>query len=710
MGFVSSASSVYLDVHLTNYGRGVVLTGDLKTAISQFSLSDIDIDYRQPVSTGHTVTSQGGLLPDITGNHANCATGVNDGFKCSSLVHQTPTQSTAKGHPQVVVGIDKDLNGNVVYYSDVEIEVYMHDYYALCKLLAQMYSEDHQILYNPYQGTTFTEQQNAFINSFSATSSISSGTFGKALITQALQNLKTKKRGQFVDFWDEVKVNYPGIGKTVENINITSSNQTYMNNAAAITGRLALEGQGCGVNNNYDTEQKYAAINEGLLSSTNIGNSPFTLAFSHSWSGNAPKKGAGPAGIGFTTTEFGYLVLGNSIDWASAQYKYKTYAGIFGNYSVGDYDVNKHFLGFVQPSEFENAQATNYTVNDSTGYGISVVGYGSPASPTYNQTYQRVDVVLPSLKWGITTPPPAPIFDGEDNTNQGLQELGDFGYRGSSDPSTQTTWSNLYYPIKESRATTVKENIDLTLFNFTPGNTTIPEYHQSTYTNNADDTFALLGTNFEYTNMLTPNGVNGTTTPSVEGLWGITGVDVERGKHYYNWYGRMMITGDEFFRSLYQNYNLGNSAFPTYTSQYSARTDASGTAEEIDDFNIKIPMEFKIHSSDSPSVAPATCTVTLVYNKRAAKQSVGYSGFSDFASNDPKVPYWRIFDKTIPEDTDAVHTVAGTYNNIRARFYGEDGENIAAYTTDPTQVTTDGNLTTGKRIFRKVVAGGTVVS
>jgi hypothetical protein len=61
MGFVSSASSVYLDVQLTNYGRGVVLSGDLKTRISKFGLSDSDIDYRLPINTGHTTSSQGGL-------------------------------------------------------------------------------------------------------------------------------------------------------------------------------------------------------------------------------------------------------------------------------------------------------------------------------------------------------------------------------------------------------------------------------------------------------------------------------------------------------------------------------------------------------------------------------------------------------------------------------------------------------------------------
>ena len=56
------------------------------------------------------------------------------------------------------------------------------------------------------------------------------------------------------------------------------------------------------------------------------------------------------------------------------------------------------------------------------------------------------------------------------------------------------------------------------------------------------------------------------------------------------------------------------------------------SADGIDDFNIKIPMEFKIYSDENSDALPATCKITLVYNKRAAKQSIGYSGFSDFSN------------------------------------------------------------------------------
>tara|TARA_R110000824_G_scaffold128077_1_gene288807 strand:+ start:261 stop:2366 length:2106 start_codon:yes stop_codon:yes gene_type:complete len=700
MAFVSSASSVYLDVHLTNYGRGVVLTGDLKTRVSKFSLSDTDIDYRQPISTGHTVTSQGGLIPGVTGNHVNCSSGVNDGFLCSSYIHQVATPiDPGKKASQVVVGIDKDLTGIKTYYSDVDVEVYIHDYYALCKLLSHIYAEDHELLYGHLLGggsSTATELQNAFLTSFSASSQIQSGTWTKQTIKTALEIVNGKHRGQFIDFWDDIKVYYPNLGFTEEQVSITSSDQTYMNNAAAVTGRVSLTTDSCN-STVYDTEQK--GYKSGLLNKIKgnnggVSTSPFTLAFSN---GSEGKKGAGPAGIGFTTTEFGYLVLGGGVDWGTTS-GYKYYPSTFPDYNAAgniNYDTKKYFLGFVHPVEFENAPELDNTAQSSTGRRVPIKGYDEQDVET-RFTYAKVKTVLPTLKYGITIPPNNQTNPGDENIKLAQS------YQQTHLSDNQQQYSNYYYPIIESRATTIKEVFDLSSYSW-GANTTIPEYHQSTYTDNALDTFALLGTNFEYTNVtktVNKTGVDGQTVPSVERLFNINSQDIRVGKHYYNWFSRMMITGDEFLRAVYKNYNRGNSSFPTITTQFSARTGTSDTAEELDDFNVKIPLEFKIYSEENNKAMPATCTVTLVYNKRAVQQSIGYSGFSDFTSVDPNVPYWRIYDRVLS---------SGSYGDRKPRFYGEDGENITSYTCDPTQVSTDGTLTTGKRIFRKVLAGGTVI-
>ena len=69
MGFVQSASTQYIQTVLTNYGRGLLVSGTttglggLTNFVKKFGLSDIDIDYRQTSLTGHT--AQLGFIPDV---------------------------------------------------------------------------------------------------------------------------------------------------------------------------------------------------------------------------------------------------------------------------------------------------------------------------------------------------------------------------------------------------------------------------------------------------------------------------------------------------------------------------------------------------------------------------------------------------------------------------------------------------------------------
>lgn len=697
MAFITSASSVYLDVQLTNYGRGVVLTGDLQSRISKFSLSDIDIDYRQPISTGHTTISQGGLIPDISGNHLNCSNGVNDGFKCSSYIHQTAEFiDPGQGDAQVVIGIDKDMNGVKTYYSDVNVDVYIHDYYALCKLLSLIYAEDNTLLFKNLTSdgdSTVSEQQQAFLKSFSATSQINSGSFNEATIKTALELVQNKHRGQFLDFWDEIKVNYPNYGKVNENVYITSPSQTYMNNAAALSGRLALKTNTCNDTSlNYNTLQKYSE--NGLMKEIQGNNgamsiSPFTLAFSS----NQDKKGCGPAGIGFTTTEFGYLNLGPDTKWGTQTDYFPKYQKIFAPYSSDvNYDTKKYFLGFVHPVEFENMQSMDYTITGKIK-SVPVAGFENN-SEIKSATYGKIKNVLPSLKFGWSVPLDTPVIKGVG----GPSDSDDASGKGRFDNilSKKIGYANFYYPIKSTRAQKIQKTLSYSDKSWA-SSLEVKNYHQSTYTDHEMDTFALLGTNFEYTNILDNNqGAQGGTEPSVSAMFGITGQDVQTGNHYYNWFTRMMSSGDEFFKAIQTNYSVGNKSYPTITEQYSAKTSG---VEEIDEFNIRIPVSFTVYSSDNSSALPATCTVNFVYNKLAAKQSIGYSGYSNFNSSQPNIPYWRIYDRAL---------VGGTYGDRKPRFYGEDGETPTEYTTDPTQVSNDGTLT-GKRIFRKVLAGGTEV-
>jgi len=74
MGYVTKASVLYLDLHMTERGRKLLLEGSLSDSIVKFALGDTDVDYRNPLQL------LSGEVPDVTGAHNNCIFGVNSGY------------------------------------------------------------------------------------------------------------------------------------------------------------------------------------------------------------------------------------------------------------------------------------------------------------------------------------------------------------------------------------------------------------------------------------------------------------------------------------------------------------------------------------------------------------------------------------------------------------------------------------------------------
>ena len=74
MGYITSATTEYLDLHMTERGRKYLLQGSLSDQIVKFALGDTDKDYRNALNLAS------GFVPDVTGNHSNCIFGVNDGY------------------------------------------------------------------------------------------------------------------------------------------------------------------------------------------------------------------------------------------------------------------------------------------------------------------------------------------------------------------------------------------------------------------------------------------------------------------------------------------------------------------------------------------------------------------------------------------------------------------------------------------------------
>jgi hypothetical protein len=69
MGFISSATTITLDSHLTQKGREVILSGISKN-ITKFTLGDSDTNYLI------TTRNSSGKVPDVTGDHIGCVFSV----------------------------------------------------------------------------------------------------------------------------------------------------------------------------------------------------------------------------------------------------------------------------------------------------------------------------------------------------------------------------------------------------------------------------------------------------------------------------------------------------------------------------------------------------------------------------------------------------------------------------------------------------------
>lgn len=79
MGFISSASTISLDAHLTQKGRERMLLG-LNQQIVKFTLGDSDTNYLidYPLVPG--------TVPDVTGDHSDCIISVSEGVNIKSYV------------------------------------------------------------------------------------------------------------------------------------------------------------------------------------------------------------------------------------------------------------------------------------------------------------------------------------------------------------------------------------------------------------------------------------------------------------------------------------------------------------------------------------------------------------------------------------------------------------------------------------------------
>lgn len=135
MGYITSATTEYLDLHVTERGRKFLLQGSLADQIVKFAIGDNDKDYR------NSKNLKSGFVPGVTGSHLNCIFGVNDGYDIEDKVTYVEGASDLLTQTsQMMLGYKE--YGNYTWTNKATVNVYLHDYLAMFKVLA-LYNANH---------------------------------------------------------------------------------------------------------------------------------------------------------------------------------------------------------------------------------------------------------------------------------------------------------------------------------------------------------------------------------------------------------------------------------------------------------------------------------------------------------------------------------------------------------------------------------------
>ena len=162
-----------------------------------------------------------------------------------------------------------------------------------------------------------------------------------------------------------------------------------------------------------------------------------------------------------------------------------------------------------------------------------------------------------------------------------------------------------------------------------------------------------------------PNGDTKTVPSTTIPTYGSeTGPSVYGGGAYFTWFTRKMLMSDWLLDMIGKNNSM---AYPTLASTFSSKTSSNlvnvgFNAGDVDEFNISIPVTYKIHSADDPTVLPALVKGLL-----------------------PLPPLvLSLFDKT------------------EVKFYGEDGDSSNISSITPATDAFQENNGSGNKIFRKI--------
>tara|TARA_R110000824_G_scaffold58449_2_gene158000 strand:+ start:2752 stop:4425 length:1674 start_codon:yes stop_codon:yes gene_type:complete len=348
MGFISSASTVYLDLHTTEYGREFLLQGGLGDKITKFTLGDSDTDYKNT-----TNLLPAGYVPDVTGAHNDCIFGVNNGFEVKyKLAYITGMGSALNQAEQEsnMMFMFLDNQGSKTYSKSANVEVYMHDLMVLYKAFSHA-----QAKYQTWSGFS----AKTYEDWFTTTTDSEGFSIGRDMAS-LYYKLADMGRDFYLDIYDGIVLQRGGM---FENTNIKLVPQTPYDLSIfkKLTGAAVIEQTGQSGRADF-----YKGARIGLQTKTTI-RSPYSLTTSSAYDGNGNVfAGAGPFGIAFGLQEYGYVV-GDGLNPQDPSYTHYGFSNEKGGFYQGVFvenDANARSLG-----QFNNiVPAARIATDNKFGY------------------------------------------------------------------------------------------------------------------------------------------------------------------------------------------------------------------------------------------------------------------------------------------------------------------------------------------------------
>lgn len=304
MGYVSSASTVEIDIHLSSDGRLKFLTSGY-TIFKYFGLGDSDKNYLSDIN----LTT--GFVPDITGDHLNCIKSVHEAANIKHYIAKDEIDPNQVGIQDSEVVLFFDDCSNIVFFNESEVDVYLHDYVSMLKGLAGFKSSKHKVGAWPtlsgdsiYNSTlTYSNQDNIWYE------------------------LEKLGRGVFFDIYEYVKVKR---GSTFidDDFNI-SFDQLSANLFKDLTAALYLQSD----NSNYENVTNIEKFS-----------SPLVFSFNGREVNGVRYRGAGEFGVSLYSFDYGYLLMDDSTNQTGTNSDiYPQYAktnSVMGFYTAYDIETN----------------------------------------------------------------------------------------------------------------------------------------------------------------------------------------------------------------------------------------------------------------------------------------------------------------------------------------------------------------------------------